>query len=1010
MKKTACPFLAVFLTAMMLLPFIFIPSSSASNTTLLLEQTSKDNGKYYVDVGENTDILAGLSPAFSSPGTGAGYKQSVFDTLTDGVYAKEALLDLYGVSYVNISWCKSADVVAQDAAGPQFSYSLTDGTTGKYYYCYEWSGLSATASSFSLWFNNETAYSDYVTNQNYSYWQVDSEFVILVSQNNGLTYTEAYHSTPYVEENGKVITDSARLKTDSVQGDWEMFDVINENGVHLFRYRQLKANFSEEYTNVTNIVYGVILPRRNPNNAGHSQNYVSRLSEIDVYSGQLTETTEPVITDAQTETVTTKEVDERPSPDAAMSLDVTQINKDLNDGYLYIKATVKNNNSYAVTVKDVAYAFKDNSGSTTVGITGDKISEKIGAGEEKSFELKFNATSSDNGNGGDMKKSGCKSAISAIAVIAVLVVAAGLILLSGKKGVKICGILVLVLCSFTVFGTMSLKACAESTTNSLPKVSITTANVAGESDNFKNITSVAEITDGDYSELKADATLENGSNVYPLTVTVGFIDYEIIGAEMRAIPYEGIGATPVAIQKGYCLDLRTIIGTGIPVSFEAGETTFSSTYPEKIYTSNYTSQFMAIAGIKCIYRGDEVTVWSSNFSTSVEAIARKILQSDSASAEDKAMANNIILYAGNAATLSAEDEMAIRSGIVQKMEDMASVIWTCQDTIATSGQVDYSTPTYTAGTTYRGLIYNNHGYGTAETFKYYLDNNGKLGHEWSKDLSTLWNKTPGVSCSTSLESAIAYYTNGLKTIVGAVNLMPTKTTYGFSKIGAYEVPEGAATTEAIIKANNDQTMYEAYAGMKTSDILLAVWLGGTGKQLGHTIMLTSEPLVVRNPDGTINPNKSEIETIEQHSTIVTENGYKTTWMHVKWTFAELLNGRIMKFVPIQYTSLINEAANPSYTMLSDFNAGSILKDGLKGTLESNYPIRYIGIEVTDKSGQNVYETKYVAGDGYKKAEMLSSLSDINTELKALPAGEYNVKLSVCTKNAVKVLYEGTEVK
>ncbi len=288
MKKSFLAILSLVLVALTIGTSVAVFAEEAvSNRTTVVLKASEDDGKYYVDLQGKDDVLNKVPGEFNSPKYGEDYvDENNIPRLTDGVYAIEPLKDLYGISYFNLAWCANGEAEQFETDGGAFEYKLTSGETAKYLYTFEWTGLDCEASSFALWFNNETAYYDYDTNDAYSWWQQDSEFCILVSQDGGKTYTEVYHSVPFTVENDAIVSCASWLKSEG--GLWEMFDAIDNDKASLFRYRYMTAEFDMNYKGVTNIVYAGIKARRNGNSKVTAFYYSPRIAEFDVYGKTIT--------------------------------------------------------------------------------------------------------------------------------------------------------------------------------------------------------------------------------------------------------------------------------------------------------------------------------------------------------------------------------------------------------------------------------------------------------------------------------------------------------------------------------------------------------------------------------------------------------------------------------------------------------------------------------------------------------------------------------------------------
>ncbi len=700
------------------------------------------------------------------------------------------------------------------------------------------------------------------------------------------------------------------------------------------------------------------------------------------------------------------------SAEDAVTLTASQITAEENDGYVLVAAKLTNNSASAIFGKKATAQITAADDGAPVLIETDILGiERLAAGEGADVIFKFSLSDSsdlDGEDSTDVKESGCKSSAGVLAVIIACVAVLALIVL-GKGNLKKTGIFMLaVLMCGSVF---CAPAFSEETADTAPVVTIKNAVILGDSDLYRELGFFAEITDANKKELKTETQLDTGKKQYGVSISVEYSDTEITGMGMLSVPVSIVSTLPIAIQKGKEVNLTETYGTEISLYEVNGSESFTCVYPDRIYTSDYSAKFDTIAYVRYSQGGKEGIAYSEVFETSLKMAARAIVGDESTSEEVKnEIQKNVLDRADKKAALTEEEDTALRMKILEKMVEMGSVEWKPKKTVQTDGQLVYSTPVYIANKPYKGLIYNQQGYGTAEGFSYLVGGDGYLDASMTASINALWKTCPGVSCSTSITGAYAYFCFGLTGQVGSLNMNPAKSGYGFSKVGSYKVPAGSVTTEEIIKANDVQTIYKAYAELKVADILDANWYNASNNLLGHVVMVRENPTVVYNADGTIDPDKSTIKTIEQCSTVSTVDGFLTTWPQKTLTFRDCISGKNLKYIPIKYTNLVADYTELCYCFASGLNVGSMLKEGLKGTVESNFICRWISAEVVDASGNTVFEYKQTPSTGYLKAVLLSSMTGINDGLKKLPAGTYTVKVSACYKDAERLLYEGTETK
>ena len=130
---------------------------------------------------------------------------------------------------------------------------------------------------------------------------------------------------------------------------------------------------------------------------------------------------------------------------------------------------------------------------------------------------------------------------------------------------------------------------------------------------------------------------------------------------------------------------------------------------------------------------------------------------------------------------------------------------------------------------------------------------------------------------------------------------------GFLRLGDYTYPdqimewkEGYGTPH-VIDENGTQTMLESYALLKAGDGIVQ-WTTA-----GHIVMVATDAVVVRNPDGTINPSQSYITIIDQAKKFVPgqhPNGDQYQYpenVDAKWDFTKLLNSKYLPFTFKEWT-------------------------------------------------------------------------------------------------------------
>lgn len=210
---------------------------------------------------------------------------------------------------------------------------------------------------------------------------------------------------------------------------------------------------------------------------------------------------------------------------------------------------------------------------------------------------------------------------------------------------------------------------------------------------------------------------------------------------------------------------------------------------------------------------------------------------------------------------------------------------------------------------------------------------------------------------------------GWARVINSAKYGPTHTmvqSNGFIPVGPYtynasiiRFQEGVYTTADVIKENGPEVMFQSYAAMKKADGLVNY------VNAGHVMMSCTDPVIVHNEDGTIDPSQSYLYIHDQHSAWVElTNEAGDTFQHKnfvnkKFTFAELLADNYIPFTFAEFlgTDPVEETqCNFSHTAETitamQLNAGSVT---------SNYYISDIYAIVRDADGNEQYRIVQRAG-------------------------------------------------
>ena len=166
-------------------------------------------------------------------------------------------------------------------------------------------------------------------------------------------------------------------------------------------------------------------------------------------------------------------------------------------------------------------------------------------------------------------------------------------------------------------------------------------------------------------------------------------------------------------------------------------------------------------------------------------------------------------------------------------------------------------------------------------------------------------------------------------------------------------PENYGTDECM-RDNTDKDLFEAYALMKKGDGMVYYTTAG------HVIMISSDPVVVRNADGSIDPEASSVTIIDQGQTWyedgVAADGTKYTYkggVDTKLSFTRLKKGN---YVPFTFLEFTGEDPFETGTAKFSLSGEKITTTQLfNSSVTSNYGISDIYAVVYDEDGNEIYK-------------------------------------------------------
>lgn len=291
-----------------------------------------------------------------------------------------------------------------------------------------------------------------------------------------------------------------------------------------------------------------------------------------------------------------------------------------------------------------------------------------------------------------------------------------------------------------------------------------------------------------------------------------------------------------------------------------------------------------------------------------------------------------------------------RDAIVSHMRKQSSIEWVCGAEFGVyekfnSWGIDL---TFEKGVKYTGIPY-------ADTKVSYIQFEEALKNGRYTSESTAWKDVFGVQCVSSVMNSIQQFDP--KTCGYSSNLTPGLKDFKGVIVGNYKLPEDVKQTKQIIEANDPEVMWEAYASLKKGDMVIRQDLINDNS---HLRVVASDPVIVRNSAGKINKSRSYITCVEQTNAFdkTRTDGVKTTWyIDHMYTFDNLL---ATDYVPVTleiYSKNIGECEVPYITLDTEITVPQIQKNALGSTVRSNFPIRYVHLDIYTKDGIFVKRAK-----------------------------------------------------
>lgn len=288
-----------------------------------------------------------------------------------------------------------------------------------------------------------------------------------------------------------------------------------------------------------------------------------------------------------------------------------------------------------------------------------------------------------------------------------------------------------------------------------------------------------------------------------------------------------------------------------------------------------------------------------------------------------------------------------RDVMVSEMRKYASIEWVASESFGINeviGDNDWTVNLdYKKGATYRGIPYTNR----LVNYEYFesLIVGGKYAPTSKK-----WREAPGMDCWGAIRCAMQQFdpSEGW-----TADWVPGQKTFRLEMVGDYKAPESPQSTQAICEYNGKDVMFESYMQLQKGDIVYRKDFDK--KDYLHCRVVVEDPTIVKSGAGKIIPSRSYVKCIESTNSFdKTVRGVNTTW-YVDHTYSleELYNTTYVPLTLPIYSKSLSELEVPYIVLDNEITASVLSKGAFSSSVKSNFPLRYVIVEILDKSGNVV---------------------------------------------------------
>ena len=288
-----------------------------------------------------------------------------------------------------------------------------------------------------------------------------------------------------------------------------------------------------------------------------------------------------------------------------------------------------------------------------------------------------------------------------------------------------------------------------------------------------------------------------------------------------------------------------------------------------------------------------------------------------------------------------------RDIIVDHMRKQSSIKWVCGADFSVSEKFENwgISLDFKKGQTYYGIPY-------ADTkVSYFQFENSLVNGTYSSD-SNAWKEVYGVQCISSIMNSIQQFD---PSVAGtSTQMMPSlPSDFEAELCGDYKVTPKLQRTADIIKENGNDVIFEAYTHLRKGDIICTKDMK---KSMSHFRVLVEDVTLYKNASGVIVPSRSYVKTIEQTNAFDSKrnDGVKTTWFvdHI-YSFQDLINSNYIPLTLASYSKTRGEMEAPYIILDKEIDTAILAKGAFSSSVKSNFPIRYVRLDILDKDGKIV---------------------------------------------------------